>query len=276
MKLPCDYAILRFLPYPETEEFVNIGIVIVQATRSFFNFRIERRRRRITTFFNELDSGVYRTGLNFIRQELEKFRDNVNSGNLSDTLGLQFHRVQEAFRNLVRPRESIFRFSSIRTVMTKNPTQKLDELFDNYVDRQFAVAKEYQETVMADRLKKLFDEANLSQFYKSPGTLGCDDYEINVPFVYRKDETVLKAIKPLSFTQESTAKVMDHGDLWLSRLRRLKERNAMPNLMIFPVAEPTAGRRGKAAREIIRELEEFGAAVIPFEDHQAVITKARP
>ncbi len=27
-KVACNYAIIRFLPYPETEEFVNVGVVL--------------------------------------------------------------------------------------------------------------------------------------------------------------------------------------------------------------------------------------------------------
>ena len=44
------------------------------------------------------------------------------------------------FRELVRPRESIFRFAEVSTVLADDPSAKLDELFQRYVHRQFAQA----------------------------------------------------------------------------------------------------------------------------------------
>ena len=49
--------VVRFLPYPETEEFVNIGVVMACPETGTFDFRIEtRRRERITGFFPELEA----------------------------------------------------------------------------------------------------------------------------------------------------------------------------------------------------------------------------
>jgi hypothetical protein len=46
--------------------------------------------------------------------------------------------------------------------------------------------------------------------------------------------------------------------------------------MIFPVENPVEERRSKAAKGIIQELQDFGAAVVPFEEQQRVIELARP
>jgi hypothetical protein len=277
MKLPCDYAILRFLPYPETEEFVNAGVVLLQAKTGFFRFDIAKRWKRVTAFFAELDADVYRAGLGFVRQELQEFEHYFGGGvNARRGLALEFPGIAAAFANLVRPRESLFRYSGIRTVMAEDPAKKLADLFDQYVMRQFATEKEYQETVMANRLRKLFVETKLNEFYREHGSLGRDDYEVSVPFIYQRADKVLRAIKPLNLNQESTTRVADHGDMWVSRMRRLRALDALPELMIFPIREPTEGKRRVAAREIVKELKNYGAAVVPFEAPEAVISLARP
>jgi hypothetical protein len=278
MKLPCDYAILRFLPYPETEEFVNVGVVLLQAKTGFFGFDIAKRWKRVTAFFAELDADIYHAGLGFVRQELQEFQQYFGDGvPAAGRLALEFPAMAAAFANLVRPRESLFRYSGIRTVMAENPAKKLEDLFDQYVMRQFATGKEYQETVMANRLRKLFAETKLNEFYREHGSLGRDDYEVSVPFIYRRADKILRAIKPLNLNQESTTKVADHGDMWVSRMRRLRALNALPELMIFPVIEPTEGtKRRAAARGIVNELQNYGAAVVPFEARERVISLARP
>lgn len=277
MNLPCNYAILRFLPYPETEEFVNIGVVLIQAKTGFFDFVIAKSWKRVTRFFTELDADIYHAGLRFVRLELQQFRDYFSNRAQGALLLLEFPGTAAAFANLVRPRETIFRYSGIRSVMAKDPATTLQCLFDRHVTRQFAITKEYQEAAMTNRLRELFVETKLNEFYREPGTLGRDDYQISVPFVYEREQKVIRAIKPLNLDQESTTKVADHGDMWVSRMRRLKALNALPELIIFPVNKPTEGtRRKEAARGIVKDLESYGAAVVPFDATEQVIELARP
>ena len=51
-KLACRYAILKFLPYTETGEFANVGVVLACPATGFFGFKLETRRyARFTDFF---------------------------------------------------------------------------------------------------------------------------------------------------------------------------------------------------------------------------------
>ena len=53
-KYACNYAVLRFLPYPETGEFVNLGVVVHCALRGLFEMKIESRKAaRVTDFFSD-------------------------------------------------------------------------------------------------------------------------------------------------------------------------------------------------------------------------------
>ena len=58
MKYVCNYSILRFLPYPETGEFVNIGVVLL-ASNGEFHYQLDRTRQRVTRFFKTLDHKIY-------------------------------------------------------------------------------------------------------------------------------------------------------------------------------------------------------------------------
>jgi hypothetical protein len=42
----------------------------------------------------------------------------------------------------VRPREAVFRFGEIRTILTTDPEGVVNELFERYVERQFARPRE--------------------------------------------------------------------------------------------------------------------------------------
>lgn len=47
--------------------------------------------------------------------------------------------------DVVKPRESLFRFSGMRTRMADDPAQALEHLFQYYVERLFAQHKEMQD-----------------------------------------------------------------------------------------------------------------------------------
>lgn len=136
----CNYAIIRFLPYTDVGEFVNIGVVVACPETGFFDFKITSKRSRITNFFPELDVDLLLTGRKMFASELQRVKKMLMTDRQPEQTRMIFE--QEAFRvcfkELVRPRESVFRFGQIGTVMAENPSVKLEELFEYYVTRHFA------------------------------------------------------------------------------------------------------------------------------------------
>jgi hypothetical protein len=276
MKFACHYSIARFLPYAETGEFVNIGVALLCPRAGYFHFRLARRWRRVTDFFQELDGAVYKSALRFFEQDLLFFGDSLGTSRgpqmpfpVSETA------VNGLFRQLTRPRESLFRFGEIRTALVDDPEAKLRQLFDYYVDRQFARDKEYQETLMANNLRTTFVREELARYYRAE-SLGDENYEVPVPFAYRQGEHVVKAIKPLDLDKSTSTKIFEHGDQWINRVKRLREKTQFPDQMLFAVRQPNEGTKRRAAGlEIAKELKALDTIVVPFANQEAVIQFAR-
>ena len=126
----CNYAALRFLPYRETGEFVNLGVVLLCEQTGTFDYRLETERTgRVTDFFPEVNVQHFIQTRNFMEEELKRIRTHY-------TAASQRPADPTAFLNLVRPRESIFQFSGIGTLLADAPTESLDRLFHNLVTRQ--------------------------------------------------------------------------------------------------------------------------------------------
>ena len=53
-----NYAVIRFRPYSETEEFVNIGIVL--ACSNTIDFKISDNKKRVASFFPELNLEAFK------------------------------------------------------------------------------------------------------------------------------------------------------------------------------------------------------------------------
>lgn len=271
MKLACNFAVIQFLPYPETGEFVNVGIVLACAPAGYLDFRIVQRRMRVTKFFPELDAQIYSVGLRCLKEEL-LFHRSVENETHRNLIFPEFRAAfLEKFRNVVRPRESLFRFSEIKTTLANDPKSALQKAMEHYVERQFATTKEYQETIMTNRLRGLFKTHGLASLYH-PVSLGNETYQVNFPLVQMDGNVALKAIKPLDLDKPDSTKILEHGDTWINRVQRLEKIGRFPKQMLFTVRAPEGdGLRRDAAHDIMRQLENLHATVTLVKDENSVL-----
>lgn len=274
-KLACNYTVLRFFPYPETGEFVNLGIAMACPDLHWFDFRLETRRQdRITNFFPELkhNKEAFIEGRKLFKDELERVRNLLNDGHDKTQMCFkdQAQQFNQAFLTLVRPREEAFCFSNPRTCLTDDPHEALEKLFDHYVERCFAQRQEYQETLMTRRLRTVFSAKQILQHYIEHTFTG-DLCTAHFPFVRQQDARFTRAIRPLDLDKKETQQIVAHADLWKSKLTRLKTVPEHPEHTLFVVRKPTAGKRLDVCDQMCNELEQIGAVLLPKEDKTGIL-----
>ncbi|EGH21006.1 MULTISPECIES: DUF3037 domain-containing protein [Pseudomonas syringae group genomosp. 2] len=263
MRIICNYSILRFLPYPETGEFVNIGIVLF-ANNGDFRFAVETKRQRVTTFFPSLDAKIFIRARKEVHAELARL-SGFFTNHRSDRQALA-----ATFSHLVHPRETMMRFSEPGSVVAATSDQALKALFDHYVKHSFAT-KEYQEVALEKQLGRLLADVNLKQHYVDR-KLGSADYPVKFPFVLIQGGKPVQAIKPLHLGHEESGKIYEHGDAWISRVRRLSAKGQLPPDTLFVAGPPIAGKPKlfKAYKEVSTELSAFPEVrVISAEEDRA-------
>lgn len=267
-QVACQYAIIRFLPYAETGEFANVGVVLACPATGYLDARLMplKRTGRITGFFEQLDRRIYRDAMTYLRDELDRVRDLARErADMGDAAV-----VQQTFAGLTRPREALLRFGDTRVILAEQPEDTLGKLFARFVERDFA-SKEYHDQVLERGVRETLRKANLRDFFK-PAEIGNEDLHIQVPFVYHRNGRAQLAIKPLDLAKDEPNKVFDVGGHWVDRVRRLEKRDLLPAEMLFAVELPTQLDRGarNAADEIVDELRELGIKVAPTADAAAI------
>lgn len=249
----CRYAVVQFLPYAETGEFANVGIVLLCPEKGYFGYRLQntRRTRRVTQFFERLDRSVYTRAMELFQQELQRVsqflaNDIFPAGNAD--------AARQTFVALTHPREAIVRFAPARAVMAIAPEKALDDLFERYVEHAFATA-EHREKVLEKRIGQLLRSLALPHPFQ-PQTLGDEDTRAHFPFVLVANGHPVKAIKPLALDQEAPHKIFEHADYWLPKIRRLRARGLLPQSTLLTLAGPTPNdeKRYKAYTEIRDEI----------------------
>lgn len=239
-KYICNFATLRFRPFPETEEFACFGVVMLCANTKQFDFRVGHEAKgRIGRFFPELDGGVFRDTRKYIHDVLESLKCRIDKINASGDF-FDDGTPDSLFDNLIRPRENIAKFSLPYTILCDDPQAELNRQYKNMVCRAFTNRGEYAEHIMRTRVRECLDAFEIP--YKQNYPLDYGNIRFQVPFFL--DGDVKKAIKPLNLAQNTPVEVFDLAAKWESRLNLMHQQFG-PDDILLPIRMPD-----QEAREI--------------------------
>ena len=275
-KLACQYALLRFRPFVETGEFANVGVVLLCPAGRFFGFKLLKKYGRITKFFHQLDSKVYLTGKALFTEELDRLAAHIRHTALDGRKRVvDIPLAVGLFAELTRTRDSMLHFDERRVVLADDPKAKLMELFDHYVERNF-VTKAYQERLLENAVRRILfrDNPRIGAQYVQE-KVGTSDFLVNFPFVHKTGNVVDRIIKPLYLGQDDTTRVLNHGGLWVDKIKRLRKRNVLPENVLFPIAAARVESKAYMAFEEIRqELVEVGVEVTQANNEKTILAFA--
>lgn len=274
-KTPCLYSIVRFAPFVETGEFANVGIIMMAPEERFFEFKLMvQRHARVTHFFEQLEPRVFRATMRNLQEELNRaagvlrrhgFDRRLKANDVAFAKGL--------FTEIIRPRETVIKFSEPRAILAEDMTETLAELYGHYVERTF-VTREYQEAVLERGMRKWLYQARIADRFDRM-ELGDDEYHVTFPFVEQRADHAVKAIKPLHLGHDQPTRIIEHGGQWVLRINQLRKRQYLPDTVLFAVQGPTDdGAKGRAYHEAVEVLRETGVAVLPYTDKEGILAFA--
>lgn len=211
MKQLVRYSVIRFMPFAETQEFANVGIVIHAPHIGSVLFKLANKRfSRVTQFFDDLDGQLYANAIEMFWHELQRVQDFAKN--------MRGKELAAFMDEVTRQREGFLTFSETAVLLTSESLGTvLEMLFQQYVGRSFNT-KEHRETLLVKNLKKQLDKVTRYKYTKSQ--LNADYMSFELPLV-ATDTLKIKAIKPLSFHQDKPLKLIDHGEFWISRVKHL-------------------------------------------------------
>lgn len=265
----CHYAIIRFMPFLETEEFANVGVLLFAPQTGYSSFRLAPKRfARVTNFFDDLDGNIYQRGLNIFQTELQRVTE--------ENRYLTGKILLNTFQEVTRLREGVFRFGNMSAILAEDPAKKLDELYDYFVGRDF-VTKEYREQVMVRSLRGGLRKHVSDVHFVQKELSGELSTAITMPLVATIGN-YLKVIKPLAFNHVKPMSLLEHGEKWIGRAKRLlNNETVQPQNMLFTVEKPTNCKNDLQAAylEVEREMLNLGVNVLPFADKPSIYQFAK-
>lgn len=267
MKTTCHYAVVRFMPFVETGEFANVGVVLFSPGRRFFGFRLlHNRHARITNFFEQLDPKMFKGVMRVARDELQRIANRFKEcGTDKRYKALDSSAAFLLWSELTKPLATMLQVGESRVAIAEDPQVKLQELYNYYVERNF-VTKEYQEEVLNRNIRGLLKSVGLAAKYR-PLPVGNQDYHARFPFVATADHVPVQIIKPLHLGYDDSTKIIDHGGQWIVKVAALRNRKLLPENVLFAIdGTLDQSRQGVARAEIVSQLQRYDVQVAHMSD----------
>lgn len=269
MKTPCLYSIIRYIPFAETEEFANVGILLCAPKQGLFLYKLAKGNdARVKAFFR--DDKIFPLAKYALTDELKFAKENLHCYRGAEKLSDFFH----AF---VSTRESIFQFSDSRIIMCESPAHQIEELYDRYINHT-EYTPERREDILAKELKLRFDSSQELRKTFRKETIGGEFAKFTMPLVASANELALCAIKPLVFDQSDTSKMMEHCDKWVARVTRAADERLL-NLpgVLFPIAGPIkpSVRAKNAIEKIVKTFTSHKINCVDHDNENFIINFAK-
>lgn len=264
-----QYAVVRFMPFIETREFANIGVVMISPKTGDFLFKLAPKRfGRVTKFFDDIEGKLYQNAIDLFTAELERVEE------YCVTNGLRGKELVEYFTELTRHRESVLHFGAVGRMMGETGRIELENLYQRFVARDF-VNEEYREQQMVKVLRQTFATELTVKYTQKKLKAGVLD--IPMPLVY-KGLDGYKVIKPLAFEHNTPLKAYEHGVHWAKRVEILiNKRVISPERALFTVEKPDGEKTDMVQifDDIVGEIKRLGVQVEPFNNTNNIIQFAK-
>ncbi|MFK7920890.1 MAG: DUF3037 domain-containing protein [Bacteroidia bacterium] len=119
-----EYALIRFVPRVEREEFLNVGVILFCKRKKYLQVKYHIDAKRLSALGEHIDLEQLATYL----QSWEWISQGKREGGVIATLDLP-----SRFRWLAATRSTIIQSSKIHPGLTDDPDAVLNRLFEKYV-----------------------------------------------------------------------------------------------------------------------------------------------
>jgi hypothetical protein len=261
-KLAMRFAVVRFMPYVQTREFANVGIILICPRTGFFNYKLENKYQRLSRFFKYFDAKVYKQAIQSFSDELERIKNTLESSSNKNP-----EMLRALFDHLARPRDAIICTSDICVTTGINELNELDRLFSYFAEHSFA--KEQHEELLTKQIQNMIKDIQTA-FPFVQTKIGGAEYCANFPMVQKQEDKISKIIKPLYLGQNNSSDIIQKSDKWISIINRLRAFSSIEQdtkiMFPFESAQNQSAAQKKALDLIINDTRNAGIELVNKDD----------
>ena len=119
-----EFAIIRFVPKVEREEFINIGAILFSKRKEFLGIRYTINQERLVAFSKEID-------IDLLKEYLKAWKLICDGDPVGGAIG-EFE-LADRLRWLAAAKSTMLQCSKTHPGLCHDPERELEDLFEKYV-----------------------------------------------------------------------------------------------------------------------------------------------
>lgn len=119
-----EFAIIRFVPKVEREEFINVGAILFSKRKKFLGIRFNINQERLKAFSTATD-------INLVKEYLKAWELICAGDPKGGAIGEL--ELSDRFRWLAAAKSTILQCSNTHPGLCHDPERELNDLFEKYV-----------------------------------------------------------------------------------------------------------------------------------------------
>lgn len=136
MKIPFQFAILRYIHDPITEEFLNVGVVIYSKDTCYFKARVSTRYSRLSqTFVGNVNGDYYRRLVGHIERQIALLNNKLQSSCKGLPLNHWPSQIETLLTNVLPKDNSSLVFGGYGGGIATDLDAELNNLYERLIER---------------------------------------------------------------------------------------------------------------------------------------------
>lgn len=224
-----QYAILRYVHDPVTQEFLNVGVVVYSLEARYLDCLLTTRYARLSNAFKSINGEHFRRQVNHIEHRLQQLSRQQSQPGL---FGDHAHGIEAILRQVMSEDDSSLVFGGYGGGLADDPTKALHSLFTRLVDR-YAVEDERTsrtEEEVWQVYRKALDQHNLIP-QLAPITIHTPTYHYDFDHAWKNERW--HPVEPVSFDLMNGHSILEKANKWVGRMTMLADSHNMGTLYML-------------------------------------------
>ncbi|WP_427833699.1 DUF3037 domain-containing protein [Actinobacillus pleuropneumoniae] len=269
MKHPILYSFVRYRPYFETGEFVNVGLLMCEPESKKLTYRlVSKNNKRVNDFFYR--SKIFESVRDTIDNELQYI--------VNQPFDVSPQEMATFFHHYVDVKEGIIQYSDAAVGVVDDPQTYFNNLYHQFIQNA-GVKTESQEQSIIKHYRMLFkqDADQILLSYKQHIVRG-ELAKFTLPLALKNDNDpqILKAVKPLAFDQIESPSMIEHCDSWVAKINRAEEEGLLKtDNILFTLDTPDTADKVNILNTIKRTFDKFKIPHISWNEDRQLLEFAK-
>lgn len=251
-----QYALLRYMHDPSTQEVLNVGVLLYSRDAKYLSAKLNTKYSRLSNAFQDVDGDYYRKVLSYLEVQIRHQQTRYNNigpigGNLPQTIELVSDRI-------LQTDESSLFFSAAGAGLATDLDEELEQLYDYFVGR-FEKVPSHQGRDDQDIWRSFVPDLDLRHvtLHLKPVTIKTPTYELTFEHAWKNEKW--HPLEPVSFDLLHDSSIKEKANKWIGRIHTLGKSGQIGTMYLL-VGKPKNKGLRKAYEDAIQNLKDGTAS----------------